>query len=53
MKYHHLNISDRGQRHESTVGRKIRVTNSFWVILGFTAWFGFFLGAVILHAMAK
>jgi hypothetical protein len=26
---------------------------SFWVILGFTFWFGFYLGAIIMHAVSK
>lgn len=26
---------------------------SIWVVLGFFLWIGFFLGAVILHAMIK
>ena len=27
--------------------------HSFWVILGFMLWLGFFIGAVIMHAMNK
>ncbi|MBI3365776.1 MAG: hypothetical protein HY033_12820 [Ignavibacteriae bacterium] len=26
---------------------------STWVIIGFTFWIGFFIGAIILHAMVK
>ncbi len=26
---------------------------SFWVLVGFTFWFGFYLGALIMHAAAK
>jgi len=53
MQHHQHNISSRAQIHESSAARKITVSHSFWVLLGFTAWFGFFIGAVILHAMAK
>ena len=26
---------------------------SFWVLVGFTFWFGFYLGAIIMHAVTK
>ncbi len=30
-----------------------RVRASIWVIIGYSFWIGFFLGAIIMHAMAK
>ena len=30
-----------------------RVRASIWVIVGYSFWIGFFLGAIIMHAMAK
>lgn len=26
---------------------------SIWVLIGFTFWFGFYLGAIIMHAVTK
>jgi hypothetical protein len=26
---------------------------SIWVLIGFTFWFGFYLGAIIMHAVSK
>lgn len=26
---------------------------SIWVLIGFTFWFGFYLGAVFMHAVSK
>ncbi len=33
--------------------KKITIRQSFWVILGYLFWFGFFVGAVILHSLSK
>ncbi|MBI3765160.1 MAG: hypothetical protein HY277_01485 [Ignavibacteriales bacterium] len=33
--------------------KKLHLQGSFWVVLGFMLWIGFFIGAVILHAMDK
>jgi len=30
-----------------------RIRASIWVIVGYSFWLGFFLGAIIMHAMAK
>jgi hypothetical protein len=26
---------------------------SIWVLIGFTFWFGFYLGAILMHAVTK
>jgi hypothetical protein len=31
--------------------KKLSVSVSLWVILGFVLWLGFFIGAIIMHAM--
>jgi hypothetical protein len=33
------------------VMKKPIIGHSFWVIVGFMLWLGFFIGAVIMHAM--
>lgn len=33
--------------------KEINLRGSVWVLLGFMLWIGFFIGAVILHAMNK
>jgi hypothetical protein len=32
---------------------KLTAHASVWVLMGFVLWIGFFIGAIILHAMAK
>jgi hypothetical protein len=34
-------------------GKNLSARASVWVLMGFVLWIGFFIGAVILHAMAK
>jgi hypothetical protein len=29
------------------------IPSSFWVLLGYSFWLGFFIGAVIMHAIIK
>ncbi|HUN66154.1 MAG TPA: hypothetical protein VMW43_08620 [Bacteroidota bacterium] len=29
------------------------IRSSVWVLIGYSFWFGFFLGAVIMHAIIK
>ena len=33
--------------------RDLNSRTSIWVMIGFMFWIGFFIGAVILHAMVK
>lgn len=41
------------ERPEKERGRKLTAHASVWVLMGFVLWIGFFIGAIILHAMAK
>jgi len=38
---------------DQTAPRKSKTWQSTWVVLGFLLWLGFFIGAVIMHAMDK
>ena len=40
-------------REKGSLQRKKGIRGSFWVIVGFVLWVGFFIGAVIMHAMNK
>lgn len=33
--------------------REPKTWKSIWVVMGFMLWLGFFIGAVIMHAMVK
>ncbi len=43
-------MSSDGKKREK---KQINIGGSVWVLLGFMLWIGFFIGAVILHAMTK
>jgi hypothetical protein len=31
----------------------MNIRSSFWVLIGYSFWLGFFIGAVIMHAIIK
>ncbi len=39
-----------GEKRTAGIGQ---LRGSVWVLLGFMLWIGFFIGAVIMHAMTK
>jgi hypothetical protein len=51
-----MNKNDqRADAHPSgrSLQSKIKIRLSVWVILGFTFWIGFLIGAIIMHAAAR
>ena len=50
----HLRASNtKAKEKKHHVVKKLVVGHSFWVIIGFMLWLGFFIGAVIMHAMVQ
>jgi hypothetical protein len=48
----HLQVENVENREKKPhVMKKPIIRHSFWVIVGFMLWLGFFIGAVIMHAM--
>jgi len=48
---HDVDEHPRTMPHSSA--NKVTARVSTWVVVGFLFWIGFFIGAVILHAMVK
>lgn|GEM_PF-4748025 len=40
-------------KHFGFLNKQVTMRDSYWFLLGYGVWIGFYFGAIILHAMDK